>query len=87
MVASSPRRSSKALTSWPNCAGCRISAARFTAYWFRAADPSSLEEAGLDQFGDDPLDGPFGDADVNRDLTQAHARVARRCRARPACGS
>jgi hypothetical protein len=41
------------------------------------ADTSSLEEAGLDQLRDDPLDGTFGDADVSRDIPQTNARVAR----------
>ena len=37
-----------------------------------AAEATALEEAGLDQVGDDALDGSLGDPDVDRDISQPH---------------
>jgi hypothetical protein len=39
------------------------------------ADPAAFEVAGLDQLGDDPLHGAFGDSDRVGDVPEPHVGI------------
>ena len=63
--------------SWPACAGWRISTSLRIDISASSPDTLALQEPCLDQVGDDPLDGPLGDADHLCHISEPHVRVTR----------